>query len=78
VTRVSAPHAAKVAGITRTSFLRWVRQGRVTRHPDGYELAEVLAAVEARDVEALLIGLGKCKEDRDAILRSVQQNAQVA
>lgn len=50
---VKAAEAAAIIGITACSIHRWVRQGRLNRYPDGYDLAELLAAEAARDDGAL-------------------------
>lgn len=76
--RVNDVNAAKIAGITRTSLHRWVRQGKITRYPDGYDQAEILKAADARSLDALLIRAGKCSKDRAAIHESVRQYRRVA
>lgn len=62
--RLTAAEAARFVGITRTSLHRWVRQGRITRHPDGYDIAELLAAEAARNHDALMTRAGIKKSDR--------------
>jgi transposase-like protein len=51
--RVRAAEAAAIVGIAATTLHRWVRQGRLRRYPDGYDLAELLAAEQSRDEGAL-------------------------
>jgi hypothetical protein len=53
MTRVPARVAARIVGIRPTSLHRWVALGRLTRHPDGYDLAELLKAEAGRNEDAL-------------------------
>jgi predicted site-specific integrase-resolvase len=64
VTRLSARHAAKVAGVAPTTLHRWVRSGRLKRHADGYDLADILQAEASRDHDALCVRAGIRKSDR--------------
>lgn len=62
--RVTAQYAAQIAGVDRSTLHRWVRTGRLTRHSDGYDLAEVLAAEASRDHDALCTRAGIPKNQR--------------
>lgn len=70
---VTAKHAAEIVGITRTSLHRWVRQGRVKRYEDGYDIAELLKAEKARSLDALKLRAGM-KGDHAARLVDRRRN----
>lgn len=61
---VRACEAAAIVGIAATTLHRWVRQGRLRRYPDGYDLAELLAAEQGRSEAALMTRAGIKKRDR--------------
>ena len=45
---------------------KWAREGRIIRHPDGFDLADLLAAELTRDQAALLSRAGIKTADRPA------------
>jgi hypothetical protein len=61
-TRVRPAVAAVILGVKPRTLHKWAREGRVTRHPDGFDLAELLEAEASRDFRALLIRAGIKKE----------------
>lgn len=56
--RLSARFAAQAVGVTVGTIHKWAREGRITRHPDGFDPADLLVAVESRDMDALLSRAG--------------------
>lgn len=64
--RVSTALAAHAAGVSPATIRKWVQRGRLTRHPDGFDLLELAACADSRDVDALLSRAGVKPVDRPA------------
>lgn len=47
--------AAEVAEVSPATIRSWVHRGLLTRHPDGFDLGEVLARVDSRDPKMLAL-----------------------
>jgi hypothetical protein len=58
VTRLPLDIAAMVAGVKPGTVRRWVHDGHVTRHRDGYDLDELIAYRDSRDLHALAARAG--------------------
>lgn len=50
--------AAEVAGVLPGTLRRWVFDGHVRRHWDGFDFAEVIAYRDARDLSCLAARAG--------------------
>jgi uncharacterized protein YjcR len=61
--RMQAKDAAKVVGVQPRTIHKWVREGWINRYPDGYDLAELLAAERNRNHAALMVRAGLSKTD---------------
>lgn len=61
--RLRAADAARLVGIRPRTLHRWAREGRVTRHPDGFDVADLLRAEAARSHAALMTRAGIRKKD---------------
>jgi hypothetical protein len=64
VTRLSPKLAAQAIGVEPQTLHKWAREGRITRHPDGFELEELMAAEASRNGDALLSRAGVKFTDR--------------
>lgn len=51
-------------GLSPRTLHKWAREGRITRHADGFDLADLLAAEATRDTAALLSRAGIKHTDR--------------
>lgn len=56
--RVPLTDAAGICGVKPGTIRRWVHDGRVIRHPDGYDVDELLQWIDARNPDALLVRAG--------------------
>lgn len=65
MTRLNLHEAALVAGVRPGTIRRWVHDGRLTRHWNGYNLADLVTARDARDLTKLLDRAGIRHADRD-------------
>lgn len=63
MSRLKAADAARLVGIRPRTLHRWAREGRVVRHPDGFDVAELLAAEASRSAAALYTRAGIRKPD---------------
>jgi hypothetical protein len=58
--------AATIAGVQKRTIYKWMREGRLTRHMQGFLLTEILAAEKSRGLDALLKRAGIKRADYDA------------
>jgi hypothetical protein len=58
MSRLPLDLAAEICGIQPGTVRRWVFDGRITRHWDGYDLDELLTIRDHRDLDALRIRAG--------------------
>lgn len=66
MTRLSPRDAARVLKISPRTLHKWAREGRIERHPDGFELQDLLAAEASRNGDALMVRAGIKTEHRPA------------
>lgn len=66
MTRLSLDLAAHICGVQPGTIRRWVHDGRVTRHWNGYDLDQLIAARDNRDFRKLLDRAGIRHADRGA------------
>lgn len=62
--RVDLQIAANICGVKPGTIRRWVHDHRVTRHPDGYDVDELLHWIDARNPDALYSRAGLKPPDR--------------
>lgn len=62
--RITARYAAEAIGVSVNTIHKWAREGRITRHPDGFDATDLMRAVEERDLDALLSRAGIKFADR--------------
>lgn len=56
--RVPLDVAATICGVKPGTIRRWVYDQRIIRHPDGYDVHELLLWVDARNPNALMVRAG--------------------
>lgn len=62
--RVPLTLAASISGVKPGTIRRWVHDGRIIRHDDGYDVDELLHWIDARNPDALLSRAGIALSDR--------------
>lgn len=62
--RVTLDLAAQICTVKPGTIRRWVHDGRLTRHRDGYDFDELIALRDGRDLHALCTRAGIRKQDR--------------
>jgi hypothetical protein len=58
--------AAAAVGVVPATIRKWVERGKLTRYPDGFDLAELAECADSRDLDALLSKAGIALADRPA------------
>jgi hypothetical protein len=72
MTRLRPHLAGQLLGLSPRTLHKWAREGRIVRHWDGFELADLLAAESTRDQRALLIRAGIARKHWPAAAQECQ------
>lgn len=70
--RVDLDVAVSICGVKPATIRRWVRDGRVTRTADGFDVTELLHWIDARNPDALMSRAGIRPQDRGESLAPQQ------
>lgn len=62
--RLTPALAAIAYGISPRTLHKWAREGRLTRHHDGFDIHELEAAEASRNMDALYSRAGIALKDR--------------
>lgn len=73
MSRLPLDLAAEVCGVLPGTLRRWVFDGHVRRHWDGFDFDEIIAYRDTRDADALYSRAGLKPEDRPDDTRHVKR-----
>jgi hypothetical protein len=69
--RVPLDTAASICGVQPVTIRRWVFDGRIIRHDDGYDVDELLHWIDARNPDALMVRAGLAGEHGARLARRI-------
>ena len=64
MSRVPLAEAALIVGVKPGTIRRWVHDGRLTRHWDGYDFDDLIKARDSRSLDALCVRAGITRDHR--------------